>query len=67
MSGGRITLRSVLSKGIWHLAVEDEGPGLNAEQRNQIFERFVRFGPGASSETGSGLGLAISRSIVSPR
>jgi two-component system heavy metal sensor histidine kinase CusS len=63
-AGGCIILRSVLSKDTWHLAVEDEGPGLNAEQRNQIFERFVRFGPEASSETGSGLGLAISRSIV---
>ena len=44
--------------------LEDEGPGLNSEQRRQIFERFVRFGPPSSADKGSGLGLAISRSIV---
>jgi two-component system heavy metal sensor histidine kinase CusS len=44
--------------------VEDEGPGLTAEQREKIFERFVRFGTPASGDRGSGLGLTISRSIV---
>ena len=42
----------------------DEGPGLSAEQRTQMFERFVRFGPPGASDKGSGLGLAICRSIV---
>jgi two-component system heavy metal sensor histidine kinase CusS len=37
---------------------------LDPEQRKQIFERFVRFGPPNASDKGSGLGLAISRSIV---
>jgi signal transduction histidine kinase len=62
--GGAITLKSVLSGGLWQVSVEDEGPGLSAEQRNKIFERFVRFGPQAASDKGSGLGLAICRSIV---
>jgi signal transduction histidine kinase len=62
--GGRITLRSVLSDGLWRLSVEDEGPGLSAEQRKLLFERFVRFGSPSSTDKGSGLGLAISRSIV---
>ena len=62
-SGGRITLHSKLGDGMWQLSVEDEGPGLNEEQRRMIFERFVRF-PQTGSETGSGLGLAICRSIV---
>jgi signal transduction histidine kinase len=62
--GGRITLHSTLADGTWRLSVEDEGPGLNPEQRRQIFERFVRFGPPSSADKGSGLGLAISRSIV---
>jgi signal transduction histidine kinase len=61
---GRITLHSTLSEGIWRLSVEDEGPGLSAEQRGRIFERFVRFGPPGTSDKGSGLGLAICRSIV---
>ena len=62
--GGRITLHSQLAGGIWQVSVEDEGPGLTAEQRGQLFERFARFGPKAASDKGSGLGLAISRSIV---
>ena len=62
--GGRITLHSVLADGFWRLSVEDEGPGLSAEQRKQLFERFVRFGPPSTTDQGSGLGLAISRSIV---
>ena len=62
--GGRITLHSVVTGGVWRLSVEDEGPGLTEEQRKQIFERFVRFGQQGASDRGSGLGLAISRSIV---
>ena len=62
---GRITLHSVLKDGLWRVSVEDEGPGLSAEQRRQIFERFVRFNPpGGAEDRGSGLGLAICRSIV---
>jgi two-component system OmpR family sensor kinase len=44
------------------LTVEDDGPGVPAEERERIFERFVRLTPGTSS--GSGLGLAIARRIV---
>src|SRR5439155_16768546 len=62
---GNITLHSELSDGIWRISVEDEGPGLTPEQRNKIFERFVRFNlPGSEDKGGSGLGLAICRSIV---
>jgi Signal transduction histidine kinase len=63
-AGGRVTLRSTLADGTWRVSVEDEGPGLSPEQRRQLFERFVRFGPQSASDKGSGLGLAISRSIV---
>jgi two-component system sensor histidine kinase MtrB len=38
--------------------VEDEGPGVPAEYRERIFERFAR-GPGRAGEPGAGLGLAI--------
>jgi len=42
--------------------VEDEGPGISAEERERVFDRFYR-GEGAS-EGGSGLGLAIARRIA---
>ncbi len=44
------------------LEVEDNGPGIDATRREQVFERFYRL-PG-SSGTGSGLGLAIVRDIA---
>jgi signal transduction histidine kinase len=61
---GRITLHSKLFEDVWRITVDDEGPGLSAEQRTRIFERFVRFNHSASEDKGSGLGLAICRSIV---
>jgi len=60
--GGSITLRSDLGAAAWRVEIEDDGPGVPADQRERIFERFVRLGNG--TEGGSGLGLAISRSIV---
>lgn len=60
--GGQVTLTSELTGAVWRVAIEDEGPGVPVDQRERIFERFVRLGNG--KEGGSGLGLAISRSIV---
>lgn len=45
------------------LAVEDEGPGIAAENLERIFDRFFRAGV-AGDVPGSGLGLAICRAIV---
>jgi two-component system OmpR family sensor kinase len=44
------------------LAVEDDGPGIDAEQAADVFERFYR-GEG-SKAAGSGLGLAIARELA---
>ena len=54
----------------WHdngeagLTVSDDGPGVPAEAREQIFERFTRQDPARGRGGGAGLGLAISREIV---
>jgi signal transduction histidine kinase len=45
------------------LAVEDEGPGVPADERRQIFGRFVRGSAGASTE-GTGLGLSVARGLA---
>lgn len=42
---------------------EDEGPGVAAEERKRIFERFYR-APSARREAGSGLGLAIAVALA---
>ncbi|MFN7369620.1 MAG: sensor histidine kinase, partial [Burkholderiales bacterium] len=44
------------------ISVQDHGPGVTAEHRAQIFERFWR-APG-QSRSGSGLGLALVREIA---
>jgi signal transduction histidine kinase len=44
------------------ISVADNGPGIAAEYRDKVFERFFRV-PG-NTETGSGLGLAIVARIV---
>ncbi|MDB5445314.1 MAG: cusS [Phenylobacterium sp.] len=62
--GGLIRLTSSLAAEVWRVSIEDEGPGLSAEQRARIFERFVRFNTPASGDRGSGLGLTISKSII---
>jgi two-component system, OmpR family, sensor histidine kinase KdpD len=45
------------------LRVVDHGKGVAAEERERIFEEFVRLG-GAQSAGGTGLGLAIVRALV---
>ncbi len=45
--------------------IEDRGPGVPAEQRDAVFERFARWRPkGYEDRAGSGLGLFICRAIV---
>jgi two-component system, OmpR family, sensor histidine kinase MtrB len=60
--GGGVTRLAVLHRdGRARLEVEDAGPGVPAELREQIFERFAR-GRRAGDrghDTGSGLGLAL--------
>jgi two-component system sensor histidine kinase QseC len=48
------------------LSVEDSGPGISAEQREMVFDRFYRVGGDRhqSGEPGCGLGLAIVKRIV---
>jgi signal transduction histidine kinase len=44
------------------LRVEDDGPGIPAEHREQVFARFTRLK--GSRASGSGLGLAIARELA---
>jgi signal transduction histidine kinase len=47
------------------VSVEDSGPGIPAEDRERIFEKFYRGKNGATGRTrGTGLGLAISKGLL---
>lgn len=60
--GQPVTIGTRLSRGVAELWVSDSGPGVPADRRATIFDRFVR-GP-ERRRTGTGLGLAITRAIA---
>jgi two-component system OmpR family sensor kinase len=60
-SGGSIDVSVTCEDGRPLLAVSDTGPGIPAEARSRVFDRFYRH---AEAGTGSGLGLAIVREIA---
>lgn len=63
-SGGTVTLRCAWlgAERVPFLEVEDDGPGVPAQERDRVLERFYRV-PGTSGE-GNGLGLAIADEIA---
>lgn len=67
-AGSRVLLRvDSLPDGEVELRVEDNGPGIPVEIRDQVFERFYRIEgdrSGDVSDKGAGLGLAIAREIA---
>ncbi|HUS98203.1 MAG TPA: stimulus-sensing domain-containing protein, partial [Hyphomicrobiaceae bacterium] len=63
---GAVTVRIRRADQNILLMVEDEGPGIDQEAMEKIFDRFYTYRPTANSSRGdnSGLGLSISREIV---
>ncbi|MDI6837401.1 MAG: sensor histidine kinase [Rhizobiaceae bacterium] len=63
--GGRITVRLFRTKGRCVVQVDDNGPGIQIENIDRVFERFYTDRPeGESFGQNSGLGLSISRQIA---
>ncbi|MBV9166261.1 MAG: HAMP domain-containing histidine kinase, partial [Solirubrobacterales bacterium] len=58
--GGRVTVASAPSR----LEVHDHGPGVAADEREAVFDRFRRGRAGIAGPPGSGLGLAIARELT---
>jgi len=57
--GGNIYLRASRENGVARVEVQDEGPGLDPEQKDHLFEPFF-----TTKASGTGLGLAVSRELV---
>jgi two-component system, LuxR family, sensor kinase FixL len=55
----RIVIRTQMADGAVRVAVQDQGPGIPADQLSRIFDTFYTTKP-----NGMGMGLAISRSII---
>ncbi len=58
-AGGTVHVRTSHENGIARVEVEDEGPGLDSEQQERLFEPFYTTKP-----AGTGLGLAVSRELM---
>ncbi|WP_329567569.1 HAMP domain-containing sensor histidine kinase [Kitasatospora sp. NBC_01266] len=69
-AGGTVTVRARTGEAplALLLEVEDQGPGIPAQDRTRVFDRFSRAGTptaqGPGSDGGTGLGLAIARWAV---
>ena len=65
-AGGEVRVRASRENDEVVFTVSDDGPGIPAEARAHIFDRFYRVDGARSREAGgSGLGLAICREIAS--
>jgi signal transduction histidine kinase len=65
-AASRVTITLTEAGGHAVLAVRDDGPGIPAEDRERVFDRFVRLDDDRAREAdgGSGLGLAIAAEIA---
>ncbi|HEY3505327.1 MAG TPA: HAMP domain-containing sensor histidine kinase [Actinocatenispora sp.] len=61
--GGLVSLSAAATDDGVALEVRDEGPGIRPQDRERVFERFIRGAP-ARGDGGTGLGLAIARWAV---
>ena len=62
---GRVAVSAHREQDVVQVRVQDDGPGIPADMRDAIFDRFSQVeGADARRTGGSGLGLAIARGIV---
>lgn len=61
--GARIRIRVRLFEGEGEIAVLDDGPGVPADERERLFDRFYRL-ERSRSTAGSGLGLALVAAVA---
>lgn len=63
---GTVQVSTTRAAGMAHVVVDDDGPGIDPDQRDVVFDRFARLDESRARDTGgAGLGLAIVRELVS--
>jgi signal transduction histidine kinase len=64
-AAGTVQVALSSTDGLVELVVADDGPGIPADQRDRVFDRFVRLdGARGRGTGGSGLGLAIVQTVA---
>jgi heavy metal sensor kinase len=63
--GGAVVVRSARANGVAQISVADEGPGIPAQLRRRVFDRYFRADEARTRGAGgSGLGLAIVNEVA---
>ncbi len=63
--GNRIDIRATHARGVLRIVIDDDGPGIPADKREEVFKPFVRLDMARNLDSsGTGLGLAIARDIA---
>jgi two-component system OmpR family sensor kinase len=63
-ASSRINVTFTSREGSNELLVEDDGPGIPAQERSRVFQSFVQLDPAAGKKVGYGLGLAIVKRAI---
>jgi two-component system OmpR family sensor kinase len=61
---GEVRVRVARNGSAVLFAVDDDGPGVSADEHEAIFEPAVRGSAGRSTQSGAGLGLALARRLA---
>jgi len=60
-----VAITATHRKGVLNIIVDDDGPGIPADRREDVFKPFVRLDEARNQDTsGTGLGLSIARDIA---
>jgi hypothetical protein len=63
--GATVWLRAKRQPQQWRIEIQDEGPGISADDQQRLFQEFARLSPRPTgNEKSTGLGLAITRRVV---
>ena len=62
-AGGSVRIAVAADGALARLTVADDGPGIPAQERERVFDRFYRLEASRTTE-GNGLGLSLARAVV---